>query len=33
VATVVVPTGGRTPDDVLADVLAALPAGATGGQR
>ncbi|SHH28143.1 shikimate kinase [Geodermatophilus nigrescens] len=28
VATVVVPTGGRTPDDVVADVLAALPAGA-----
>ena len=26
VATVVVPTGGRTPDDVVADVLAALPA-------
>jgi shikimate kinase len=28
VATLVVPTGGRTPGDVLADVLAALPAGA-----
>ena len=28
VATVVVPTGGRTPADVVADVLAALPAGA-----
>ncbi len=28
VATVVVPTAGRTPDDVVADVLAALPAGA-----
>ncbi|MGY1793854.1 shikimate kinase [Geodermatophilus sp. SYSU D00525] len=28
VATVVVPTGGRTPEDVVADVLAALPAGA-----
>ncbi|MGY1715715.1 shikimate kinase [Geodermatophilus sp. SYSU D01106] len=28
VATVVVPTGGRTPDDVVADVLAALPTGA-----
>ncbi|MCV2491457.1 shikimate kinase [Geodermatophilus sp. YIM 151500] len=28
VATVTVPTGGRTPDDVVADVLAALPAGA-----
>ncbi|MGX5653864.1 shikimate kinase [Geodermatophilus nigrescens] len=28
VATVVVPTGGHTPDDVVADVLAALPAGA-----
>ena len=26
VATVVVPTGGRTPEDVVADVLAALPA-------
>ncbi len=26
VATLVVPTGGRTPDDVVADVLAALPA-------
>jgi shikimate kinase len=29
VATVVVPTGGRTPDDVVADVLAALPTEAT----
>ena len=28
VATAVVPTGGRTPQDVVADVLAALPAGA-----
>ncbi len=28
VATVVVPTGGRPPADVVADVLAALPAGA-----
>ncbi|WP_336029492.1 shikimate kinase [Geodermatophilus sp. FMUSA9-8] len=28
VATVVVPTGGRTPDEVVADVLAALTAGA-----
>ncbi len=27
VATVVVPTAGRSPDDVVADVLAALPAG------
>jgi shikimate kinase len=27
VATVVVPTNGRTPDDVVADVLSALPAG------
>jgi shikimate kinase len=28
VATAVVPTGGRAPQDVVADVLAALPAGA-----
>ncbi|PRY50674.1 shikimate kinase [Geodermatophilus tzadiensis] len=28
VATVVVPTGGRDPQDVVAEVLAALPAGA-----
>jgi shikimate kinase len=28
VATAVVPTGGRPPQDVVADVLAALPAGA-----
>ncbi|MGY1725788.1 shikimate kinase [Geodermatophilus sp. SYSU D01062] len=27
VATVVVPTAGRTPEDVVADVLSALPAG------
>jgi shikimate kinase len=29
VATATVPTGGRAPADVVADVLAALPAGAT----
>jgi shikimate kinase len=29
VATAVVPTGNRTPQDVVADVLAALPSGAT----
>ena len=30
VATVTVPTSGRTPEDVVADVFAALPAGRTG---
>jgi shikimate kinase len=33
VATVVVPTGGRDPQDVVAEVMAALPAGAGGGAR
>jgi shikimate kinase len=30
VATLTVPTGGRPPEDVVAEVLAALPAGRTG---
>ena len=33
VATLVVATGGRTPEDVVAEVLAALPASAGGGRR
>ena len=33
VATVTVPTGGRDPQDVVAEVMAALPAGAGGGAR
>ena len=33
VATVVVPTGGRDPQDVVAEVMTALPAGAGGGAR
>jgi len=30
VATLAVPTGGRAPEDVVAEILAALPAGRTG---